>query len=188
MADRWILFLFDWPRYQLLLPHLRIASRTGIFTAPGLADAEEFLQDFDERREPAAACSAILIELCTLGDPLELDGGFAELMHDLRRRPNGQEPSELLAELVSAVPNLEPSLTTAEGIAGILAPGQVRDLADYFALFRKTYRAPAPPRGLAALARRFTTTESATEQLPDLMDFVDQACVRGLGLAAMKKP
>jgi hypothetical protein len=186
MADRWTLILFDWPRYQLLLPHLRVASRTGDFTAPGLADAEEFLQDFDERREPAAACSAILIELCALGETLVFDAGFAELMHDIRRRTNGQEPAELLAELVSASPNLEPALTTAEGIAGILAPGQVRDLADYFALFRKTYRAPAPPRGLAALARKFTTTESAAEQLPDLMDLVDLACVRGLGLAAVK--
>jgi hypothetical protein len=187
MNVRWSFFAFDWIRFRALEPPLRRAMETGDFSAQELTEAAEILERMDEDAPPEEVGGALIVEICGRGERVVFEAGLPELLRQLRRQPEGEAVAETLGVLISAAPNVQDWFAADGGPAGLLSEEQTRELAAAFAAFRRHYRPPEPPRGLSALARRFTATEPAHELLDDLMRLVEEAAARRQGIAILRE-
>lgn len=188
MADRWQLFAFDWTRYRSLAPLLQSAAATGDFSAIGGRAAEAAAAALAEGAPIEEVCNDLLVELCGAEDAVVFESGLPELIHAIRRTPEGEEAAELLGLLAAASPGIDPWFAAEAGLMGLLSPDQVEALSAALARFRRHWNPPPPPRGLGALTRRFAPGDRALDLLPDLMDLVDQCRARRAGLAASLEP
>jgi hypothetical protein len=168
-------------------PALSAAYKTGDFTSLEFKGSEEVLDGMDDDSSPEEVCNALLTDLCGVGESAVFDTGLSELIHWVRKQPYGEEPGEMLAELITVAPNVEEWFKVEQGLVGILPPGDTEDLAIAFLRFRTKYKPPPPPRGLAAITRHFATSEPAVEHIQDLMDIIDAAAASHLGLAAFRE-
>jgi hypothetical protein len=187
MATRWSFLAFDWTRFSAVSPALRQAADSGDFTHLGIDDAVEVLDTLDEETPPEAVANAVITHLCGGREMALFESGLPELILWLRKQPHGEEVGETLGELISAEPNVEEWFRADGGLAGILTVEETHKLDSAFAYFRKTYRPPAPPRGLAAITRRFSAADPAKEHLSDLMEVVTQAAAQRAGLAVLRE-
>lgn len=187
MFARWSFFLFDWRRFEELAPILVAASDAGALDRLEFEERLAILAEFDDDAETPAICNAIVMDICGEGEPVTLDGAVAELIHSLRRSPNGEPAADILGDLVTSHPHVEPWLHADSGLIGILAPDGVLELSAAFASFRRTYSPPPGPRGLAAIARRLTASEAPIDHLADLLQLADLAAARGMGIAVSKE-
>ena len=183
MPVRRIFTAFDWSRYNALGPPLQHAVESASFDELSEEDALEGIELEDAL--PVEIANAALVNACTGDDAVPFEHGLPELVSWLRRQPCGQEPAELLGYLISAGPNVEPWYKCDVGLAGMLAVDQTVELAQGFAQFRRTGELPKPPRGISALARRFTPVDVPHARLSDLMLLVDETAARNQGLAVI---
>ncbi len=183
MSIRWAFFIFNWARFCEIKPALKAACESGNFDELEIAD--EVLEELDEETEPASAANAIILELCGEGEPVYFEAGLAELIRGLRRYPRGEDVSETLGSMISAQPNVDEWFQAGDGLAGILKPDETVTLAKAFAAFRRKYQPPDPPKGLAAITRRFAPSESPIDHLSDLMELVDRAVTAEQGLGVL---
>jgi len=187
MSARWSFFAFDWARFRALEPALRLACDTGDFTSAAFEEAAELLETFDAEAAPEEVCNALLVELCGTGEAVVFETGLPELIHGIRRQPEGEEAADALGALVSAEPGIEDWFRVDDGLVGVLTEAQTQELAAYFAAFRRGYHPPESPRGLAAWARRLAPNEPAYALLDDLMDLIDETAVRRYGLGVLRE-
>lgn len=187
MPSRWTFFAFDWVRFRALEPTLRAAHETADFAGVQDAGAEETLETLEEDAEPEVVCNALLTTLCGAEEAVVFEAGLPEMIRWLRRQPDGDEAAEMLGDLVSAVPNIADWFRVEVGLVGLLTQAQTQALSAAFAAFRRRYRPPEPPRGLAAWTRRFASTDPAREMLDDLMNLVDEAAACSRGIAALRE-
>jgi hypothetical protein len=187
MPARWSFFAFDWTRFRSTAPPLLRASKSGDFTTLQIPEADEVLCALDEETPPESVANALVAHLCGAQDAALFEGGLSELVLWLRKQPHGEEAGETLGELISAGKNVEEWFQSDTGLIGILTEEETQSLASAFAYFRKTYRPPDQPRGLAAITRRFSAADPAKEHLSDLMEVIDEAAARGAGLAVLRE-
>jgi hypothetical protein len=186
MENRWLFAAFDWKRYHELSPRIKALERT---TRPDFDDvegADDVLEEFGEEAPPRDVRNALLIELCTADDGALFESGLPGLLTWLRRQPRGEDPSETLAELISAHKGIEDWFEAPSGLVGLLTVEETSELARTIGVFRRKFRAPKPPSGIAALTRHFRTSEPAVEHLDELFDVVEEAAAEMLGLAAIR--
>ena len=185
MSIRWAFFIFNWARFCEIKPALKAACESGNVEELEIPEAEQVLEELDEETDPASAANAIILEVCGEGEPVYFEAGLAELIRGLRRYPRGDDVSEILGSMISAHPGVEEWFKADDGLAGILKPDETVALAKAFAVFRRKYQPPDPPKGLAALTRRFAPVESPLDHLSDLMELVDRAVTAEQGLGVL---
>ena len=185
MTIRWAFFAFDWARFTEIKPALKAACESASFEELSLPEAEEVLDEFDERSDPAEIANAVVLEVCGQGEPVYFEAGLPELIHSLRREVRGEDVAEILGTLISGKPNVEDWFRAGDGLIGILSPEETTSLASAFAYFRKRYEPPDPPTGLRALTRRFVPVETPLDHLTDLMELIDRTVTAERGLAVL---
>lgn len=186
MEARWLFTGFDWGRFRELTPRLRALGTEDGADLSDVDGAEEMLEELGDDAEPKEARNALIMELCTVGDGALFEHGLPELVSWLRRQPPGEEPAGVLAELISASPGVEEWFAYDSGVVGLLTIEENSQLARALELFRREYRPPDRPRGIAALTRHFLTSEPAVEHLDDLIEVVHESAGEMLGLAAIR--
>lgn len=185
MLTRWTLFGFNWNRFSELKSALHEAWESGDFSALGIEGADEILAEFDEQADPSEICNTLILELCGRGEPLHIDAGLPELIHDLRKTRSGEDAADHLGMLIAAEPYVEDWWRVDDGLAGILSPEQVREAYTGVAAMRRSGVKPA--RGLASLTRRFAPGDPATGRLAEMIDLLKDAADDGLGLAVVRE-
>ncbi len=187
MPARWSFFAFDWGRYLDLKPKLRTAAETGDFVRLGIPEANSLLAGFHPESTPEEVANALVTELCGTGEALFFEGGIPELIHRLRRQPNGEEVTEILGSLVSGEPNVEDWFRLEHGLVGILTPEMTQKLERELAALTKGMAPLKRPKGLGSFTRRFTTTEAATDRFEDLTKLIADCASRELGLGVLRE-
>src|SRR5258706_8899866 len=129
MSTRWSFFGFQWQRYQELKPILKAAWESGDYSNLNLPEADEILAHFYEDSDPSEICNTLIMELCGEGEPLHLEVGLPELIHDLRRRKASMDAAEHLGSLITSEPHVEDWWRFDNGLAGILTPAECKEAA-----------------------------------------------------------
>src|SRR5438552_609922 len=105
MAARWSIAAFDWTRFSALQPALREAVASGDFTRLDDAEAREILSQLSTGSAAQEITNVLITELCASEEVL-FDTGLPALLLWMRRQPRGDDPAELIGELISAGPNV----------------------------------------------------------------------------------
>jgi hypothetical protein len=187
MTIRWAFFAFDWSRFTEIKPAMKAACESSSFEDLILPEADVVLEEFDEGSVFAEIANAVILEVCGHGEPVYFEAGLPELIHSLRREVRGEDVAEILGTIISGRPNVEDWFSATNGLIGILTPGETTALASAFAYFRKSYEPPLPPKGLAAITRRFVAVESPLDHLTDLMELIDRTVTSAHGLAVLSE-
>lgn len=185
MNGRWSLHLFDWARYKGLEPRLREAASTDNFGHLNDAGADDLLDQMDESATPQEVCNALLLHLCIFAESTTFDTGLPELILWLRRQDGTEDAADGLGALLLKGPNVEEWFACDTGLVGILTHDEVMTLDRKLDCYRGNRKPAKMPRGIGALTRLFTTTDAAKEHVGDLLEIVQEAANRGMGLAAV---
>src|SRR2546421_1333530 len=105
MAARWSIAAFDWVRFRGLEPALREAVESGDFRRIEDAEAREILSQVSGSSSAEEVANLLITELCASEEVL-FDTGLPALLLWLRRQPRGDDPADLIGELISTGPNL----------------------------------------------------------------------------------
>src|SRR5437879_2312616 len=114
---RWSFFGFDWVRFEQIRPALKAAHRSRDFTGKRIAAMVEAdpsdevgaaLARFGPDAPPELVCNTLAVAACGTGELVLVEGGLPELIHWLRKQPGGTEAAEMIADLASAAPHIEP--------------------------------------------------------------------------------
>jgi hypothetical protein len=186
MAARWSFFAFDWERFRQIRPKLKLASEAADFTALDWPDAMDLFEHIDEAMRPEEISNQLITTMCAVDDPVYVEGGLPATILKLRRLPNGEEPGDLLAELISAEPGIEDWFRTESGMVGVLSAPTTEELAHLVGPFDLNGE-ERPARGVAQLARKLAVTDTPKDPLQSLIDLVKRATQRGCGVAAFKE-
>ena len=186
MHTRWTFFCFHWIRYLEIKPILHVAWKTGDFSNLGIEGADDILAEFNEKADPGEICNTLILELCGEGEPLHIEAGLPELIHDLRKTRAGEYAAEHLGTLIAADPHVEEWWSVEDGLAGILTPDQVREAYSGLAPMHRASLKPAA-RGLASIARRFTPGDPAAGRLAEMIDLLKEAAEEELGIAVLRE-
>lgn len=120
----WNLYRFDYVRFTALRPHLRAATTPEALAA--LNDSEAFIALSEEYAAGvlslAEARNGALQLLCCEGEPLAFDHTLPTFLASLARRKRAEEAGELLANMLTSAPNLEPGWQCIGGLIGFLTP------------------------------------------------------------------
>ena len=186
MTGRWSFFEFDWERFRQVRPKLKTAFETRDFTALDWPEALDLFEHTEESMPPEVICNELVVALCAAGDPLLIEGGLPATILRLRKLPLGEEPGDVLAELISAEPGIEDWFRVTSGLTGILSGPTTEELSRGLAQF-KLELTETRPQGIAAITRRLSTMETARDPLQSLIRLVERATEHGFGVAAFKE-
>jgi hypothetical protein len=186
MATRWSFFAFDWERYREIRPRLKIACETGDFTTLDWPEALDLFEHVEESSPAAEICNELIVSTCAASDAISFETGLSATILKLRKQPGGEEPGDMLAELISAEPGIDDWFRTPKGLVGVLSTPATEELFHQLAPFQKeTKRRPA--RGISRIARKLATTEPARDPLQALIGLVKSGADHGWGIAAFKE-
>src|SRR5438874_11742344 len=129
MAARWSFFAFDWERFRQIRPKLKSAGESADFTAIDWPEALDLFEHAEETMRPEVICNELVTAMCAVGDPLFIEGGLPSTILKLRKLPEGEEPGDQLAELISAESGIEDWFRTASGLVGIMSAPHAELLA-----------------------------------------------------------
>ena len=186
MAARWSFFAFDWERFRQIRPRLKAACESADFTELDWPEALDLFEHAEETMRPEEICSELVVTMCAAGDPLFIEGGLPATILKLRKLPNGEEPGDVLAALISAGPGIDDWFRTDSGMVGVLSAPATEELLHQLAPFRMEDE-ERPARGIASLTRKLATTDSVKDPLQSLIRLVERAADHGYGIAAYKE-
>ena len=187
MAARWSFFPFDWQRFREIRPRLKLACESGDFSNIDWPEALDLFEHANEHMQPEVICNELVVTMCASGEPLFIEGGLPATILKLRKLPNGEEPGDLLAELISAAPGVEDWFKTDSGIVGILSAPTVEELTHMLSPFK--LEAPkSRPKGIAQITRKLTTIDPPKDPLQSLIKLLEESAAHGYGIAAYQEP
>lgn len=187
MSVRWAFFAFDWERFRQAAPLIRCAHETGDFSRIELDGADEALAALPENWTEEEAANALILMACGEGELVEFGGSFAERLLEIRREPEGEDFADLLGALMTAEPGMEDWFRPEAGLLGILDAESTRQLAEYAGSLGLPGRKPRQPRGIEAIARLFTPSETGQHSLEDLIRLIRTAAAAGMGLGVLRE-
>ena len=186
MHTRWTFFGFEWILYLEIKPILHVAWETGDFSRLGIGGADDILAEFNERTDPNEICNTLIMELCGVGEPLHIDTGLPELIHDLRKTRKGEDAADHLGTLIAAEPYVEDWWRVDDGLAGILTPEHVKEAYSGLSPLHQTNFKPAA-KGLASITRRFAPADPAAGRLVEMIDLLQEAADQEMGLGVLRE-
>lgn len=186
MTGCWSFFEFDWERFRQVRPKLKAAFESRDFTELDWPEALDLFEHTEETMAAERICNELVVALCATGEPIFIEGGLPATVLRLRKMPEGEEPGDFLAELISAGPGIEDWFRSPTGLVGLLSTPTTEELTHQLAGFKQQEQTRLS-RGISALTRRLSTAEAAKDPLQSLIRLVERAATHGNGIAAFKE-
>jgi len=126
MAKVWNLYRFDFARFLLLRPELRIANQASEFALLGDSpDIEAIVVALvDGEIDAVAARHSVLIALCCVGEPVSCPLRFTRTLQMMRRNVRAEIGIEMLSDAIAGQRNIEPWLRPDGKLVGYLTPDE----------------------------------------------------------------
>ena len=186
MAGRWSFFAFDWERFRQIRPRLKMACESADFSSIDWPEALDLFEHTDETMRAESICNELLVTRCAYGDPIFIEDGLPATILRLRKMPGGEEPGDMLAELISAEPGIEDWFQTPSGLVGMLSAPATEELTHLLAPFKQEEMEKLV-RGIAGLSRKLAAADLPKDPLQSLIRLADNSAAHGLGIAAYRE-
>ena len=186
MSGRWSFFPFDWEQFRQIRPRLKTACNTRDFTGIDWPEALDLFEHAEESMRAEEIGNALVAALCGGGEPLFIEGGLPATILKLRKLPGGEEPGDMLAELISANSGIEDWFRSPDGLVGLLSVPATEELFRHLERFRQE-EDDRPARGLSSIARKLAVSEPARDPLQSLIRLAEESADRGFGIAAYRE-
>lgn len=187
----WYFYHFDYSRYLEMRPYLGRAYSVTSFE-PLLIDAESqtIVEELSEGTISYTTARHALVEhFCCLGEPLTFEKELPRFINMLNKKPEGEEASTLLSELLAGGKNLDKWLLPTEKIVGFLKPVQTESLEESLLYYRKKYRRRRKNGILTPITsiilNIFDAPPLPRTVMERLLPFLQEAIQEGLGIAVV---